>query len=279
MKLSLRSYPHPVVGNRDDVPGAAFQAALEMSTDRQLVYIDTTVMCSSSTLLKFIENSAATYVLHVECSNTLFRRTFDFRTSPTRIAVPADHLNDAVEVNVFVRAAIPIPEYRVDGAHPDYDGASFDVDSGDILAVAEGQVFHIESSFDSLARIGSIMQIRESSEPGDLPMRVDYNGDKIVIFLAKQDFADYQFLKNLEPFAGPLTTTIVLPVLADAIHLLKSGEEDERRWIRLLQRRIGELGVSKTEALEAAQRILELPVKRALGSARMNVEAMQGSGD
>lgn len=40
MKLSSRSYPHPVVGSRDDVPGAAFQSVLEMTTDKEAVYID-----------------------------------------------------------------------------------------------------------------------------------------------------------------------------------------------------------------------------------------------
>ena len=50
MKLSLRSYPHPVVGNRDDVPGAAFQATVEMSSDKENVYIDASINCSSSTL-------------------------------------------------------------------------------------------------------------------------------------------------------------------------------------------------------------------------------------
>ncbi len=36
MRLSSRSYPYPVVGNRDDVPSLAFQAALDMSSDTNL---------------------------------------------------------------------------------------------------------------------------------------------------------------------------------------------------------------------------------------------------
>ena len=34
MKLSQRSYPHPVVGNADDVQDAAYQATVEMTTDK-----------------------------------------------------------------------------------------------------------------------------------------------------------------------------------------------------------------------------------------------------
>ena len=277
MRLSARSYPHPVLGNRDDVPGAAFQATLEMSTDKQSVYVATDVACSCGVLNSMLAASDAELVLHVECSNTLFRRAYAFRETARRISIPADSLNDAVEVNVFMRAVNRIPAYRIPEAHSDYGDATFDVRRGDILAVAEGQVFDIESNFDSLARIGSIMQINESPKDGDLPMEPSFEGDKIVIFLSKSDFRDYKLLKLNEGVSGPLTTTIVLPVLVEALHILKEendGSEDTRRWVRALSRRIESLGLSREmQLLSVAQKLLELPVKRALSSSRMLAEA------
>jgi hypothetical protein len=272
MRLSQRSYPHPVVGNRDDVPGAAFQAAIEMTSDKQQVYVDANITCSSATINSLTESGAAAFVLHVECSNTLFRRAYEFRTSAYRVTIPADNLNDAVEVNVFVRALSELHDYRVDKAHAEYGENRFEVNRGDILAVGEGHIFHVESSFDSMSRIGSIMQIAEASEDGDLPMRVDFNGDKIVIFLSKKDFADYKLLKAHEGVAGPLTTTLVLPVLVEAIHVLPESDADEdgRRWVRMLVRRIEKLRLKRdTEPIVLAQELLELPVKRALASSRM----------
>ncbi len=277
MRLSARSYPHPVLGNRDDVPGAAFQAALEMSTDKECVYIAADVACSCETLNALLKNGRAAYVLHVECSNTLFRRAYEFREPQHRISIGADNLNDAVEVNVFVRATDRIADYRIPEAHSDYADATFDIQRGDILAVGEGQVFHIESNFDSLSRIGSIMQINESPKDGDIPMEPSFDGDKIVIFLSKSDFADYKVLKLHEGVRGPLTTTIVLPVLVEAIHILKEeseGMDDARRWVRALARRIESLGLSsESQPLLLAQKLLELPVKRALSSSRMLAEA------
>lgn len=277
MRLSQRSFPHPVVGNRDDVPGAAFQGAVEMSSDQQQVYVDVAINCSSSTVNSVVASGAATFVLHVECSNTLFRRAYQFSETSHRLAVPADSLNDSVEVNLFVRALKDLNGYRVEKAHPEYGDASFQIKRGDILAVGEGHVFHIESSFDAMSRIGSIMIIKESTENGDLPMKADFMGDKIVIILAKQDFADYKLLKANEGVAGPLTTTLVLPVLVEALHILKTdseGEEDGRRWVRILMHRIEKLGLeNETDAIILAQELLELPVKRALASSRMLAEA------
>ncbi|HET7625998.1 MAG TPA: hypothetical protein VFM25_12115 [Verrucomicrobiae bacterium] len=278
MKLTKRSYPHPVVGNRDDVPGAAFQAAVEMSSDTEKIYIDVSAKCSSSTVNQLLSQGMATHVIHIECSNTLYRRAFEFAESSKRISVPAENLNDAVEVNVFVRALRDEAGYSVEAAHPDYDGAKFQIRAGDILAVGEGYVFHIESSFDSLSRIGSIMQIEEAREDGDMPMRVDFNGEKILIILSKADFKDYKLLKAQEGVSAALTTTIVLPVLVEALHVWKSDEagarEDNLRWMRALRNRIAKLELeSESDNLILAQKLLELPLRRALVASRQLAEA------
>ena len=274
MKLSSRSYPHPVVGNRDDVPGAAFQAALEMSSDKEAIYIDATVKCSSKTINDLIKKKSASLVMHVECSNTLYRRVFEFDANQYRVQIPADLLNDSVEVNVFAKADKSISGYKVEAAHADYGAATFDIETGNILAIAEGQVFYIPSSFDSLSPIGSIMDIHESHQDGDLPMSVMYEDAKIQIILSKKDFADYKLLKATDGIAVALTTTIVLPVLLEAIRVAQTDEsEKDTRWVRALRNRMESMGVKKNQdPLELAQLILELPIKRTLGSARMLAE-------
>src|SRR5262249_11870728 len=104
MKLSRRSYPHPVVGNADDVLEAAFQATVEMTTDKENIYLSTKTLCSSTTLNKLIKSGGATNVVHVECSNTLYRRAHEFTTAEYKFQIPRNELNDDVEVNTFVRA-------------------------------------------------------------------------------------------------------------------------------------------------------------------------------
>lgn len=273
MRLTSRSYPHPVVGNRDDVPGAAFQATIEMSSDKEAVYIDVGVNCSSKTINGLIGKGDAVFALHVECSNTLYRRVFEFHERTYRAQIPADHLNDAVEVNVFARATRSISGYRVDAAHSDYGSAGFEIAKADILAIAEGHVFYLDAPFDALSPIGSIMEIHEAQQDGDRPMQVDFGGPKIRILLAKRDFAEYKLLKSMEGMSVALTTTIVLPVLIEAIHVLQNDGEDDLRWVRALTRRLEDMGLSlEGEPLELAQSILELPVKRALSSARMLAE-------
>lgn len=278
MKLSIRSFPHPVVGNRDDVPGAAFQATTEMTTDREFAYLDAKVSCSSSTINALVQEEKASFVMHVECGNTLFRRAYDFRTSEARFPIILQLLNEDVEVNVFARADRDISGYEVEKAHSDYGSIAFEVKRGDVLAVAEGRVFTIESDFDSIQRIGSIMQIAESNLDHEHPISADLLGDKIMIILSKKDFAQYKLLKHNESFVGPLTTIIVLPALMEAIQYARDYARDEDpetgpRWIRLLLRKIESMQLKLQEAnLELAQRLLDSPVRRALNSAKQMLE-------
>ena len=104
MRLSRRSYPHPVVGNLDDVPGAAFQATIEMSVDQDNVYIDANIQCSSTTVCGLVADRRAAYAVHVECTNTIFRRAYEFAETSKRITIPINQLNDTVEVNAFAVA-------------------------------------------------------------------------------------------------------------------------------------------------------------------------------
>lgn len=269
MRLSSRSYPHPVVGNADDVPRAAFQAAYEYSSDKQFYFITVTVACSSDSLAKMIKKGAASYVLHVECTNTLYREAFDFTDQSTRIDLPANKLNGTVEVNCFIRATKALDKYRVDGAHDDYGNTAFDVRTADILAVAEGQTFEAEPQ-DTLRRIGSIMVIEESPRDEEHPMQVEFSTEKICIRLSKPDFARYKKLKSVPVLASHLTTTIVLPVLTEALHLIAqdSTEFEDLKWHRNLKGRLEDLALnSEDDWLNAAQVILDMPIRRAFASA------------
>lgn len=274
MRLSSRSFPHPVVGNADDVPGAAFQATFDFASDKTNYYLEATIQCSSRTLLRMIAKGSACYTLHVECGNTLFRRSYDFDTPTHKVTIPASAINDAVEVNAFVRAKKIVWDYAPEGAHEDYGDNTFAVGPGDILAVGDGQVFDADNSADPLRRVGALMVVEQSAKPGDHPMEVDFDfrKEKVRILLCEADFVAYRELKGVPHLTNHLTTTLVLPVLVQAIPLVESGGEDVDgcKWAKLLKRRLDDLNAGPaSDALSKAQQLLELPIRRALASAKV----------
>lgn len=272
MRLSNRSFPHPVVGNGDDVPGAEFQATFEPEQDKSNFYIKVKIQCSSKTLLQAIKKGKACYTMHVECSNTLYRSVFDFNDESFRATIPTTAIHDTVEVNAFVRAKTAIPEYAVDGSHEDYGDAMFSIGPGDILAVADSYTFDADHSLDPLRKVGALMVVEQSGKPGDHSMEADFEADKIRILLCEQDFTAYGEMKAVPHLTNHLTTTLVLPVLIEAIHQLDEDDlngETEHKWAKVLRKRLETLSIgSAATALEKAQQLLGLPIRRALASAQ-----------
>ena len=195
MKLSQRAFPHPVVGNADNVVDVAFQSPIEVTQDSANYYLKVHVQCSSKTIAQLIKTGSAAYLLHVECSNTLYRNVFEFGVAEEEIAISSDQLNSTVEVNLFVVAKKDMPKYKVDQAHPDYGNATFSVAAGEILAIGEPYTFEADIDFDALRSVGSIMQIRELPGPDDSEMRFDFNSDKISVMLSPHDFNIYKTIK------------------------------------------------------------------------------------
>ena len=201
--------------------------------------------------------------------NTLYREAFDFSETTKRVDISASKLNGNVEVNCFIRAVRPVNKYRVDGAHKDYEGTVFDIGTADILAIAEGQTFEAEPQ-DTLQRIGSIMVIEESPKPDEHPMEVEFSTDKIRIRLCKADFARYKELKSIPALASHLTTTIALPVLIEALRLIKEDDAglEDLKWYRNLKGRLEDIDMlNDDDLLKAAQMLLDTPIRRALASA------------
>ena len=289
MKLFNRSYPHPVVGNivngSPDVPGAQFQAAVSSSADKQQIYLEIAPTCSSSTLCELIKQGQAELAVHVECSNTVYRQAFVFSSlEDQRVGIPADRVNGMVEVNVFIVAAKDIHGYQVDGADSDYADATFSLRRGDFLAVSAPVSFEVIPGLDTLKNIGSIMQINASKSEGDLPMQIQYGRDKIIVVLSKPDFRQFRLLQRSDIAKGLLAAAVTLPALMHALQYLQENsseyeEENPALWVRVLRCRIEELGLSlDMDKLEIAQRILELPVRRALVDSHTAV-ANQGTSD
>lgn len=276
MKLSHRSFPHPVVGNEDDVVDAAFQAAISVHNDRVNYYICVKVQCSSSTISKLVKKGDALYVLHVECGNTLYRSATEFTQDEREFMIPGENLNSTVEVNVVTEAKRDIAKYKVDQAHPDYGNATFSVSAGDILAVSEGFTFDADINFDMLRSMSSIMQIRERDDPADAPMEVDLSEEKITIYLSRVDFENYKSIRAHPVLSASLIATLVLPALVEALTTLQGEHSDveDTRWCRCLKRRIEHAGLSlDAPALRLAQDLLELPIKRAFMSAHNLLES------
>jgi hypothetical protein len=266
MKLTARSYPRPVVGNGDDV-NAGFQSPIEVATKGEVIDVSVLFQNGSSTLKSLIKKERVAYAVHLECSSTFFRHSYETHEESLAIEIPRASLHGRVDGVVMAVAKTRMANYKVDASHPDYGSRQFEVEPGDVLAVAEPFRFDVDIEAEDLQKISSIMVICPDHDREQGEMVVHWHEPRIKIILPKEDFARYKMVRQ-SPLSQSLAGMLVaLPVLTEAVRQVTTYESEfsDMRWHRCVKRRIEELEIAANEEpLVIAQKILANPVSRSL---------------
>ena len=268
MKVKNISYPHPVLGNKDDVSGI-FNPGFSHRLGREKISLRTKFELKNKTLENLIKDKKACFFIEAECSNTFYRNSFTTFEYDSEFKVDTERLRENVSIKFFIRAAEQIKNYEIEGSHEDYSGFMFDIDKGDILAFGGITSFIAEKEFDPLKpAISSFMVIREGNETNG-PIAVDYEDpEKINIILSKEDWERYQHIKGRQGIPPLLHSSIVLPVLADAIRMIYKNDEDieNTHWSKRIEAILNQKKFTSDFPLISAQLILDSPVNRGFKS-------------
>lgn len=268
MKAKNISYPHPVLGNEDDIKGE-FNPSLRRTPKRDKIILKISFGLSSKTLEELVASHKAAFTAEVECGSTFFRQHFSTFEKEDVFILPASRVRELVSVGFYIRAVEQIPDYKPSGLHQDYEGFSFAIGPGDVLAVGGYTSFIAEKDFDPLKpSVTSFMAIKRGSHPNG-PMVIDYGDqDKIVIKLSRADWENYVLAKGRTSAAPILHSAVVLPVLADALALIKNRDSDASgtHWYQRLTVILQQKELLEEEPLSAAQQILSNAVGRGLAS-------------
>jgi hypothetical protein len=269
------SYPHPVIGLRDDVAGELAPLDADLQCDGSLVRITVKdLRVTNPTVQAYIDTGAAGFMIRVHSARTYFRWSWTTSEASLTIEVPAAKLGSQVKVAHRVVALKPIQGYRPQGLHPDYGDVRFALAPGDVLAEGAEASFDIDSDFDPLTgSVGSIMQVKQGDHSRGA--KVEFNVDKITIRIGKDDYAAYQSVRAGAP--AILHSVVVLPVLVEAVALVQKGGDgvhDDLLWSGRLRSMIDAKGISLDGSLvEIAQELLANPLQRSCEEARRHLDA------
>ena len=191
MSTSSLSYPYPVIGNGEDVEGRFVVTKFARTSDPDNIRFDYDFEVTNPTLADLIDEGKATFMIQIECSGTFYREYMRIRDYSGSFQIPASSLREKVAVRFYVCAASDLDDYLPAGSHPDYEGFSFAIEKGDILALGGMTTFIAEKSFDPLRQpVDSLFRILPSDAAKEA--RPDFGGDKIEIALPLSDFQLYK---------------------------------------------------------------------------------------
>jgi len=254
------SYPHPVLGNADDVASGRIDPEISYTISDELVEIALeTLRTGNETLDTMLGDGRAIWSIRVQCARTYFRTEYRTPDSSYRVRIPGNDLEGRVEVEIMLYATSPLSAYLPATAHPDYSDASFDLKVGEILGIGSKYAFIVEKQWDPLkAPVASIMRISK----GDFstgPFRIVLEDSYIEILLSHEDWDHYAGVKERVPEV--IHSVLVLPALTEALRCMSA--HDGKTWAGRLQTICDAQEIDPSDPLPAAQKLLQAPLTRA----------------
>ncbi|SIS59151.1 hypothetical protein SAMN05444817_11711 [Corynebacterium appendicis CIP 107643] len=277
--MKYSSYPHPVVGNGNDVNAHldAVEDGVVFHPLSDLITFEIPIKTDDPQIRDLVNTGEAKFVVSWDCAATLARGTADYKTEKThygwnlRFSLLQEEVRSQVEIDLDLVAATDLPNFHWQSQNHLYGSSTFSISKGDVLAVLSGFNFKVRKIYDAMdPPLGSLFRIITADIAEPMSVSYDSLEDQILIEVS-ESFGNN--LQSLSPgqFDASKISVIVFPVLVDAINLINKSVEDpnqddyvDTNWYQGLLKRIKELNLDTSNPLQTAQELLSRVNEKAL---------------
>lgn len=281
MQLRNRFYPYPVlaVGN-DSYRLGSFTSELKQTKEGHNIRVMIETQLNDDSLLKMITNCDAEIVYHFECPKTCLRYAIGTNDFVFEHLLKSTDVDGQLQICSFVIAKKDIKKYSNDNFAENYEGLTFDLDKGAILAIGDQYNIYITKTKEDLSNEKSIFSIVPNRDINETNMLVNYpsDGTKIVIKLPEKTHKQYNAISQRMDIQPLLHQMIIVPALiytfAELKHDCFAGDfyqNEEKKWFRALRKacekigvRLDEENIENIDSFKVAQQLLDSPIVRGI---------------
>lgn len=216
MRIGKKLFPYPTINNSKNA--SCFQNSNfaliydDVEDDNNLVLKNAHIELDNQTLIELFEQGKIDATVIVECSSTIFRKSFKISRIPKDIIVPVMNLRDQVVISCFVYATEDF-SYISDDFLEDYQGYTFNIEKYDILAIDDGFTTKIEYDESKDKKVSSIFSIIKDEFISNNVMKIEPTSKKIVIHLPEEQFGCYENMKNNDNYQEIFFSILTIPAL------------------------------------------------------------------
>jgi len=254
MRIKAKLYPYPVLASfNNDYIDSAFDIEVEETITEKEIIFKFIPKLENEGLAELIHSNDATFVVHIECSFTCFRRVVEIPFEGKSVTISANKIEEVINLCPFIVAARDIYDYKNTKFNSEYEGVSFELDKGSIMAIGYEKVIRIEKENDDLANVPSIFSVTEIIDTRITDIVIDYSGDKIGLRLPTKVYRKFVTQNSNNPNAQPvLHAMLIIPALIKCLEEVKhSGDEyftyENRRWFRAIVKAAKKLNIEINE--------------------------------
>lgn len=280
MDIRYKLYPYPVLSSgTDDYLNSSFQFQADVEKGIRELKFTFTMELRNEGLNKKIKEGMAEFLIHIECPQTCYRNVVTADEPVFTRRIQEKFLNGKVSMCAFVVARKDISEYSNADFNPDYGSIIFSIDRGSILAVGGQYDFTVIKDTEELAKIPSVFTICKYAADTDENMKIDMDGEKIVIALSDSSFQNYRMLANMPALLPVFHAMIIVPALIFVFETMRregTEEYETRRWYMAVRKTLAKYNIlfnhdtlCDIPSYVLAQKLLDLPIDRALQAITM----------
>ncbi len=226
---------------------------------------------------RMIADGTAEYIIHLECPTTAFREIVRSNSGHIEYSVSIHRLVGTLEAVALVVLKKDITDFYCGDWDSDYDGMTFELSAGSVLAYQNLDKLRIKSGHASFTDADSIFTVYKKLTDSDEPADVSVDGRGIRIGLSSGDYGMFTALSADDRMRPVLNGTLILPALVWLFEELRQDGGRERYrdsdWYIALTESYAKRGISfenevflsEKTSFQLAQEAMELPVTKALG--------------
>ena len=267
MAIVVGSYPHPVLGNQDDVSSKFELLNVHFKPDVDDIEVSFRLSTDDPDLERILHSEEAELKTHWDCPSTMQNGYLDLEV----VRQHADgvtlkgwldqrDVRGDVRIDVFVVAVKEISEFSWKNQHLDYAQDRFDIRRGDILA--NGGYFRIKVGklYDPMdPPLGSCFRITEDlSQKHEI--KVSFDDDEQVVILMSHEmmngFKELTYRPDLQ------ISLVILPALMETISFIQKNQSDDseedlsdKTWFQTVSNLLNSID-SETSPITIAQQLL-----------------------
>jgi len=281
MNFNNISFPHPVLGVTNDVSSEIKMIEtndVSINPKSHSYEIKVKYTFDDEELKQMVQQGQAEFICEATCSNTLYREIIRSEKPKIKFEIPRKKVKGRVEFICFLVAKQNVESYLNENFHSDYNGFTFDIEQGEILAYFGDFSFNADIKYEKLKAVSSFMEIVPNEEL--TYTYVDLKKSKIEIQLPVETYKLYQsdFICQEVRFAPIFHSSIVLNALLTALYNFE--EHKDYLWAKVIDYRLKnekqfkDVNFDEKENIpEIAQMLLGNPFKRLLEGLNVIVES------
>ena len=277
MRIKAKLYPYPVLAPtfNNDYVDSDFNIEITSQVLPSEIILNFIPILSNKGLKKLIDEQKANFIVHIECAMTSYREIIRINEDGLEYRIPADKIEGMIYFCPFIIATENIDNYSNEKFNKDYEGITFNIEKGNILAIGQEASLFAEKENDDLSNVPSVFAVTDVKDPERKGIVIDNTGNKINIQLPEDDFNKFKIDMNNPAAISIIHSMIIVPAIMKCLEDLKNPElfmqYSEKRWARALKKAIIKLGyefntesITSLNSFEIAQKIMDNTICRGI---------------